>query len=67
VERATCGKEKWVDIGVLAWICRDAYLLGQPGRDRIALMAGDGDYEPMVWHLVQDGFEVTLLSCAGRP
>ncbi|WP_208776366.1 NYN domain-containing protein, partial [Roseomonas marmotae] len=35
--------------------------LAQPGRERITLVAGDGDYEPMVRQLVQDGFEVTLL------
>ena len=61
VERAASGKEKRVDTGVVTRICRDAYLLGQPGRDRITLVAGDGDYEPMVRQLVQDGFEVTLL------
>jgi uncharacterized LabA/DUF88 family protein len=61
VERAVSGKEKRVDTGMVTRICRDAYLLGQPGRDRITLVAGDGDYEPMVRQLVQDGFEVTLL------
>ncbi|MFC7557123.1 hypothetical protein ACFQU7_40240 [Pseudoroseomonas wenyumeiae] len=47
VERSVSGKEKRVDTGVVTRICRDAYLLGQPGRDRITLVA--------------DGFEVTLL------
>jgi uncharacterized LabA/DUF88 family protein len=61
VERAASGREKQVDTGVVTRICRDAYRLGQPGRDRITLVAGDGDYEPMVRQLVQDGFEVTLL------
>jgi uncharacterized LabA/DUF88 family protein len=61
VARGVGGKEKRVDTGVVTRICRDAYLLGQPGRDRITLVAGDGDYEPMVRQLVTDGFEVTLL------
>jgi uncharacterized LabA/DUF88 family protein len=61
VERAASGKKKRVDTGVVTRICRDAYLLGQPGRDRITLVAGDSDYEPMMRQLVQDGFEVTLL------
>jgi uncharacterized LabA/DUF88 family protein len=61
VERSVSGKEKRVDTGVVTRICRDAYLLGQPGRDRITLVAGDGDYEPVVRQLVADGFEVTLL------
>jgi uncharacterized LabA/DUF88 family protein len=61
VERGVDGREKRVDTGVVTRICRDAYLLGQPLRNRITLVAGDGDYEPMVRQLVQDGFEVTLL------
>jgi uncharacterized LabA/DUF88 family protein len=61
VERAANGREKRVDTGVVTRICRDAYHLGQPGRDRITLMAGDGDYEPMVRQLVADDYEVTLL------
>jgi uncharacterized LabA/DUF88 family protein len=61
VERGIGGKEKRVDTGVVTRICRDAYWLGQPGRDRITLVAGDGDYEPMVRQLMQDGFAVTLL------
>jgi uncharacterized LabA/DUF88 family protein len=61
VERGVDGREKRVDTGVVTRICRDAYLLGQPRRDRITLVAGDGDYQPMVRQLVQDGFEVTLL------
>ena len=61
VERSICGKEKRVDTGVVTRVCRDAYRRGEPGRDRITLVAGDGGYEPMVRHLVQDGFEVMLL------
>jgi uncharacterized LabA/DUF88 family protein len=61
VERSISGKEKRVDTGVVTRVCRDAYLLAQPGRDRITLVAGDGDYEPMVRQLMQDSFEVTLL------
>jgi hypothetical protein len=42
---------------------RERALRGQvtAGRDRIPLVAGDGDYEPMVRQLLQDSFEVTLL------
>ena len=61
VERGADGREKRVDTGVVTRVCRGAYLLGQPGRDHITLVAGDGDYEPMVRQLVQDGFKVTLL------
>jgi hypothetical protein len=57
VERSASGREKRVDTGVVTRICRDAYLLAQPGRDRIMLVAGDGDYQPVA----RDGFGVTLL------
>lgn len=61
VERGATGKEKRVDTGVVTRICRDAYLLARPEQDRITLVAGDGDYEPMVRQLVADRFQVTLL------
>jgi uncharacterized LabA/DUF88 family protein len=32
-----------------------------PGQDRIALVAGDGDYEPCARQLVADGFQTTVL------
>jgi hypothetical protein len=59
VERTAFGNR--IDTGEVAWICRDTYLLRQPGRERITLVAGGGDYKPMVRQLVEDGFEVTLL------
>ena len=61
VERGASGREKRVDTGVVTRICRDAYLLADPNRDRITLAAGDGDYEPMVRQLVADRFHVTVL------
>lgn len=67
VERSVSGNEKRVDTGVVTRICRDAVLLGQTGRDHIALSAGDGDYEPMVRELVADSFEVTLLYWPSQP
>ncbi|WP_207419923.1 NYN domain-containing protein [Roseomonas haemaphysalidis] len=61
VERGADGREKRVDTGVVTRICRDAYRLADPDRDRITLVAGDGDYEPLVRQLVADRFHVTLL------
>ena len=61
VERGATGKEKRVDTGVVTRICRDAYLLANPAQDRITLVAGDGDYEPVVRQLVADRFQVTVL------
>ncbi|WP_458094199.1 NYN domain-containing protein [Roseomonas sp. WA12] len=61
VERGFSGKEKRVDTSVVTRMCRDAYRFGDPRRDRITLVAGDGDYEPTVRQLVADGFQVTVL------
>ena len=61
VERGFSGKEKRVDTSLVTRLCRDAYRLGDPRRDRITLVAGDGDYEPAVTRLVADGFPVTVL------
>ena len=61
VERGFAGKEKRMDTGLVTRLCRDAYRHGDPRRDRITLVAGDGDYEPAVTQLVADGFAVTVL------
>lgn len=61
VERGFSGKEKRVDTSLVTRLCRDAYHYGDPRRDRITLVAGDGDYEPAVTQLVADGFAVTVL------
>ena len=68
VERGFSGKEKRVDTSLVTRLCRDAYRFADPHRDRITLVAGDGDYEPAVTQLVADGFAVTVLywSHAGR-
>ena len=42
-------------------MCRDAYRSADPARDRITLLACDGDYEPTEGQLVADGFPVTVL------
>lgn len=61
VERGFGGKEKRVDTSVVTRLCRDAYRFADPARDRITLVAGDGDYEPAVRQLVADGFAVTVV------
>lgn len=61
VKRGFTGKEKCVDTGLVTRLCRDAYRFGDPRRDRITLVAGDGDYAPAVEQLVADGFAVTVL------
>ena len=61
VERGFSGKEKRVDTSLVTRMCRDAYRFGDRRRDRITLVAGDGDYEPVVSQLVADGFAVTVL------
>jgi len=61
VERGFSGKEKRVDTSLVTRLCRDVYRSADPRRDRISLVAGDGDYEPVVTQLVADGFQVTVL------
>ncbi|MFC0385980.1 NYN domain-containing protein [Muricoccus vinaceus] len=61
VERGFSGKEKRVDTSLVTRICRDAYRFADPQWDRITLVAGDGDYEPVVKQLVTDRFAVTVL------
>ena len=61
LERGFSGGEKRVDTSLVTRVCRDAYRFGDPRRDRISLVAGDGDYEPLVRQLVADGFRVTVL------
>ena len=50
-----------MDTSLVTHMCRDAYRYADPRRDRITLVAGDGDYEPAVRQLVADGFAVTVL------
>ena len=61
VERGFAGKEKRVDTSLVTRMCRDAYRFADLRRDRITLVAGDGDYEPVVTQLVADGFALTVL------
>ncbi|MBB5696444.1 NYN domain-containing protein [Muricoccus pecuniae] len=61
VERGFAGKEKRVDTSLVTRICRDAYRFADPRSDRVTLVAGDGDYEPLVRQLVEDGFAVSVL------
>ncbi len=60
VERNQSGRESRVDTALVARACRDAYLRGNPRLDWITLVAGDGDYVPMVDQLRHDGFDVTV-------
>jgi hypothetical protein len=61
VARGFTGREKRVDTSVVTRLCRDAYRAGDPARDRITLVAGDGDYEPTVRQLTADGFAVAVV------
>ena len=46
-------------------MCRDAYRFADPLRVRLTLVAGNGDYEPVVKQLGTDRFAVTVL-CWGH-
>ena len=59
-ERNAKNREKQVDVA-LAVEAMDLAARAVPGRDRFVLVAGDGDYLPLVQRLRARGFEVELV------
>ena len=58
-EKNIAGKEKNIDVAIAHAITKDAYTgLVRKGVDEITLVAGDGDYVPVVEDLVENGFTV---------
>lgn len=49
-------REKRIDTGIVAAMARDAYTIADRAEDTITLVAGDGDFVPIVQLLVADGF-----------
>jgi len=60
-DRNLSNKEKRVDTGLTFELTRDAYRSVEKSNDRITLVAGDGDYVPVVKNLVDDGFNVEVF------
>ena len=61
LERGFAGWEKHVDASLVTRVCRDAYRFGDPRRDRITLVAGDGDYTQAVDQIMAGSFGMTVL------
>jgi uncharacterized LabA/DUF88 family protein len=59
-ERNAMNREKQVDVA-LAVEAMDLAARAVPGRDRFVLVAGDGDYLPLVQRLRARGFEVEIV------
>lgn len=60
LQRTVTGRESRVDTSLVTRVCRDAYGGGNPDLDWITLVAGDGDYVPLVQQLCSDGWNVTV-------
>jgi hypothetical protein len=53
-------KEKKVDVAIGAAMIKDAYTRINKEKDEVLLVAGDGDYEPVVADLIKEGFKVEV-------
>jgi uncharacterized LabA/DUF88 family protein len=60
-DRNVQNKEKRIDTGIVAAMVKDAYTQVDKTKDTITLAAGDGDYVPPVYLLVQDGHTVEVV------
>lgn len=53
-------KEKKVDVAIAARMTKDAYTVVDKEKDEILLVAGDGDYLPVIDDLKAEGFKVEV-------
>ena len=60
-DRNVANKEKKIDTGLAAAMTKDAYTRANAQSDTITLVAGDGDYVPVVRQLVEDGYNVDVV------
>jgi uncharacterized LabA/DUF88 family protein len=59
-DRNAANKEKRIDTGIAYAMTKDAYTRVDKASDRLTLVAGDGDYVPVVRDLVAEGFDVDV-------
>jgi hypothetical protein len=59
-DRNVQNKEKKVDVAIGAAMTKDAYTKLDKAKDEILLVAGDGDYEPVITDLRNEGFKVEV-------
>lgn len=60
-DRNVANKEKKIDTGLCVAMTRDAYTRADRKSDTLTLVAGDGDYVPVVRQLVEDGYNVDVV------
>ena len=60
-DRNFANKEKKIDTGIVALMAKDAYKGGDKDNDLFVLVAGDGDFVPVVEDLQEDGFKVEIV------
>lgn len=56
-DRNVANREKKVDTTITRDITKDSYERMKPGADEVTLVAGDGDYVPVVEDLITRGFK----------
>jgi len=59
-DRNAENREKKIDTGIVTAMTKDAYTRADKSADMFTLVAGDGDYVPVVRTLVEDGFTVNV-------
>jgi hypothetical protein len=59
-EKNVANKEKKVDVAIGAAMTKDAYTKVNKKKDELILVAGDGDYEPVITDLMTEGFNVEV-------
>lgn len=60
-DRSPGGREKKLDTSIATDIVSDSYELMNPEHDQITLVAGDGDYVPIVEKMRQRGFTFSVV------
>ena len=60
-DRNVKNKEKKIDTGIVAAMCRDAYRMANAANDTFVLVGGDADFVPAVRQIVEDGYKVEVV------
>ncbi len=60
-DRNVANREKKIDTTITRHITKDSYERMKPGHDEVTLVAGDGDYVPVVEDLIERGFKIDVV------
>lgn len=66
-DKNMANKEKKVDVGIAHRITKDAYTIIDKANDKITLVTGDRDFEPVISDLVSEGYSVTVMFWGHAP